>query len=161
MDDETAESASEAEPRGGGSVTEWIDYHLEEFVHVVELAAAAIFALLFAIGVINLGSRIGEAIVSGRITNPGVVIRIIDTGLLLLIIVEVYKTVIAYIHQTETRRIVQLIIYTGIIAMVRKVIIFRTGDYATMQTALFAALSYTIIILGLGGLLLVEQAFKE
>lgn len=161
MDDETAESASEAGPKSGGNVTERIDYHLEEFVHVVELAAAAIFALLFAIGVIDLGLRIVETILSGRITNPRIVIGIIDTGLLLLIIVEVYKTVIAYIHQSETRRIVQLIIYTGIIAMVRKVIIFRTGDYATMQTALFAALSYTIIILGLGGLLLVEQAFKE
>lgn len=120
-----------------------------------------IFALLFAIGVMDLALRIGEAILSGRITDPRAVIRIIDTGLLLLIIVEVYQTVIAYVRRTETRGIVRLIIYTGIIAMVRKMIIFRTDDFATTQTALFAASAYTLILLGLGGLLLVERFFGD
>jgi hypothetical protein len=41
--------------------------------------------------------------------------------------------------------------------MVRKTIIFRTGEYATTQDALFAAVAYTVLILGLVGLLLVER----
>lgn len=130
---------------------------MDEFVHVVELAAAAMFALLFAVGVVDLGLRIVEATASRRIANPIVVIGIIDTGLLLLIIAEVYRTVIAYTQRSETRHIVQLIIYTGIIAIVRKVIIFRIGSYGTTQKALFAAVAYTVIGLGLGGLLLVER----
>jgi uncharacterized membrane protein (DUF373 family) len=127
------------------------------FIHAAELVAAAVFALLFAIGVVDLIIQIVGAVQSGRITDPLVVIGFIDTGLLLLIIVEVYETVIAYTEESETRRIVRLVIYTGVIAMVRKTIIFRTGEYATTQDALLAAVAYTTLILGLVGLLLVER----
>jgi uncharacterized membrane protein (DUF373 family) len=131
------------------------------FVHGVELAAASVFALLFAIGVADLALQIFEAIRSGEITDPLVVIGFIDTGLLLLIIVEVYQTVVAYTRENDTRRIVRLVIYTGVIAMVRKAIIFRTGEYATTTDALFAAVAYTVIILGLVALLFVERTGDE
>lgn len=45
--------------------------------------------------------------------------------------------------------------------MVRKAIIFRTGEYATPQDALFAAVSYRIIIFGLVGLLFAEHMYGE
>jgi hypothetical protein len=44
-----------------------------------------------------------------------------------------------------------------VIAMVRKAIIFRTGEYATEQAALFAAGAYTLLILGLAVLLVIER----
>lgn len=128
------------------------------FVSAVELAAAALFALLFGIGVVDLALQIAETVPTGEITDPLVVIGFIETGLLLLIIVEVYETVVAYIEQSDTRRIVRLVIYTGVIAMVRKVIIFRTTEYSTTQDALFAALSYTLVVLGLVALLFVERS---
>jgi uncharacterized membrane protein (DUF373 family) len=131
------------------------------FIHAVELVAAAVFALLFAIGVVDLMIQIVDAAQRGRITDPLVVIGFIDTGLLLLIIVEVYETVIAYTEESETRRIVRLVIYTGVIALVRKAIIFRTGEYATAQDALFAAVAYTVLMLGLVALLLVERGQGE
>lgn len=131
------------------------------FVHIVELAAAALFAFLFAVGVGDLAFQIIQAIRSGDITDPLVVIGFIDTGLLLLIIVEVYQTVVAYTQESDTRKIVRLVIYTGVIAMVRKVIIFRTGEYASTQDAALVALSYTVIIIGLIGLLLVERVYGE
>jgi uncharacterized membrane protein (DUF373 family) len=111
------------------------------FVSAVELAAAALFALLFGIGVVDLALQIAETVPT-----------------LLLIIVEVYETVVAYIEQSETRRIVRLVIYTGVIAMVRKVIIYRTGEYETAEAALFAAVSYTIVLFGLVALLYVERS---
>lgn len=133
----------------------------DRFIQVVELAAAAVFAVLFAIGVVDLVIRIWAATIDGSITDPEIVIGFIDTGLLLLVIVEVYQTVIAYTQESETRSIVRLIIYTGIIAMVRKAIIFRTSAYSSTEAALFAAVAYTIILLGLGGLLLVENTFDR
>jgi uncharacterized membrane protein (DUF373 family) len=132
---------------------------MSRFVHGVELAAATVFAILFAIGVIDLILQILGAVRSGSITDPLVVIGFIDTGLLLLIIVEVYQTVLAYVEQNDTRRIVQLVIYTGVIAMVRKVIIFRTGEYATVEDALLAAGAYGIIIFALVSLLFAERVF--
>jgi uncharacterized membrane protein (DUF373 family) len=76
-----------------------------------------------------------------------------------LIIVEVYQTVLAYVEENKTRQIVQLVIYTGVIAMVRKAIIFRTGEYATTMDALLAAGSYGIIIFALVALLLAERTY--
>lgn len=129
----------------------------EQFVTYVELVAAAVFALLFAIGVVDLILQIWQAVLTGSITDPLVVIGFIDTGLLLLIIVEVYQTVIAYTTKSGTGEIVRLVIYTGVIAMVRKAIVFRTDEYATTFDAFLAAVAYTVLLLGLGVLLVVER----
>lgn len=125
----------------------------ERFVHHVEVVAAAVFAGLFAIGVIDLILAIGMATRTGEITDPHVVIGFIDTGLLLLIIIEIYQTVIAYIEESDTRRIVRLVIYTGVIAMVRKIITFRTEEYADTESALFAAAAYALVVFALVALL--------
>ena len=166
MDDSpTADSSIDSRPTDeadGSSVPRSRSDRVSEatgrFVHGVELAAAALFALLFGIGVVDLALQIVESVPTGEITDPNVVIGFIETGLLLLIIVEVYQTVVAYIEQSNTRRIVRLVIYTGVIAMVRKVIIFRTTEYSTTQDALFAAVAYGIVILGLVALLYVERS---
>ncbi|RRJ29579.1 phosphate-starvation-inducible PsiE family protein [Halocatena pleomorpha] len=133
----------------------------EQFVHITEVAAAIVFATLFAIGVFDLARQIIQATLTGRIAKPLVVIGFLDIGLLLLVIIEVYQTVIAYMKGSETREIVRLVIYAGVIAMVRKSIIFRTGAYATTQNALFAAAAYTVIILGLVGLLHAERVTEQ
>jgi len=129
----------------------------ESLIRYVEVVAALVLVLLFAIGVFDLGLQILGSVIRGTITDPLVVVGFIDTALLLFIIVEVYQTVIAYAQETATKRIVRLVIYTGVIAMVRKAIIFRTGEYSSEQAALLAAGSYTLIMFGLVGLLVVER----
>ncbi len=156
--DETAETAETAPSE---TFVERVSGLTDRFVHGVEIAAATVFAILFAIGVADLGLQIVGAVRSGAITDPLVVIGFIDTGLLLLIIVEVYQTVLAYVRESDTRRIVRLVIYTGVIAMVRKAIIFRTGEYDTTLDALMAAGSYTLIILGLVALLFAERVYGD
>lgn len=131
--------------------------HLDSLIRVVELFAAFVFAVLFAIGVVDLSLQIIAATRSGSITDPLIVVGFIDTGLLLLIVVEVYQTVIAYTRDLETRAIVQLVLYTGIIAMVRKIIIFRTSEYPTTMDALFAAMAYFLIIAALAVFLYAER----
>ncbi|WEL20848.1 phosphate-starvation-inducible PsiE family protein [Halorhabdus sp. BNX81] len=162
MSGDTASSAKQQSSDGGERSKPLADRYthaMGRFVHGIELAAATVFAVLFAIGVADLTLQIFGAVASGSITDPLVVIGFIDTGLLLLIIVEVYQTVLAYVEENDIRRIVQLVIYTGVIAMVRKVILFRTGEYATIPDALFAAGSYAIIIFALVGLLVAEGIY--
>jgi uncharacterized membrane protein (DUF373 family) len=155
-----AEAAVPADKSPSPFVDRYADA-MDTFVHGVEMAAATVFAILFAVGVIDLSLQIIDSVRSGAITDPLVVIGFIDTGLLLLIIVEVYQTVLAYVQENDTQRIVRLVIYTGVIAMVRKAIIFRTGEYDSEIQALTAASSYTIILLGLIGLLFVEQVYGD
>jgi len=160
MDDE------QSDPVGGpvtedGSLDTRVLAISETLITYVEVVAALVLVVLFAIGVFDLGLQIFRSALNGDITDPLVVVSFIDTALLLFIIVEVYQTVVAYTQESETRRIVRLVIYTGVIAMVRKAIIFRTGEYADEQAALLAAGSYTLIILGLAALLIVERRTRE
>ena len=118
------------------------------------------FALLFAFSVVDLAFRIVLAVRSGPVADPTVVVGFIDTGLLLLIIVEVHRTVLASLRESETRRIVRLIIYTGVIATARKAIIFRISEYDCESSA-FRAASDPVIMLALVALvapLFAEQA---
>ena len=157
-DAETTDADDPPEPSVGPEISvDAASGVLDRFISVVELAAAALFAVLFAVGVFDLGLTILEATRSGQITDPIVVVGFIDVGLLLLIIVEVYQTVVAYIREDDTRRIVRLVIYTGVIALVRKAIIFRVDEYATVTEALLAAGAYTGLILGLVALLYVDR----
>jgi len=160
MDEEETEPVGGSLP-SGGPVDQRILALSEELIRYVEVIAALVIVLLFAIGVFDLGLQIFMSALTGRITDPLVVVGFIDTALLLFIIVEVYQTVVAYTQESETRRIVRLVIYTGVIAMVRKAIIFRTGEYANEQAALMAAGSYTLIIVGLAVLLVVERRTHE
>ena len=161
-DDTPPSAENSSNSAGQDSPKSWAERYtfvVGQFVHGTELAAATVFAALFAVGVIDLVLQIVEAARSGGITDPLVVISFIDTGLLLLIIVEVYQTVLAYVEENETRRIVQLVIYTGVIAMVRKAIIFRTGEYGSLEEAMLAAGSYAVIILSLVALLFAERSY--
>ena len=144
-----------------GTIDEQVLARSEDLMRYVEVVAAVVLVILFAIGVFDLGLQIFRTALGGSITDPLVVVGFIDTALLLFIIVEVYQTVVAYTQESQTRRIVRLVIYTGVIAMVRKAIIFRTGEYASEQAALLAAASYTLIILGLAALLVVERRTRE
>ncbi|WP_436902985.1 phosphate-starvation-inducible PsiE family protein [Halovenus halobia] len=170
MGDSEQSSAEEAETVDAGTpgringgleqvISEKYTALVNAFVRGTELAAATVFAILFAIGVIDLTLQIIDAVQNGTITDPLVVIGFIDTGLLLLIIVEVYQTVLAYVEESDTRRIVRLVIYTGVIAMVRKAIIFRTGEYATLEDAMLAASAYAVIIFALVALLFAERVY--
>jgi len=156
-----SDDGDELESRAVSNASSRFAAMTNRFVHAVELVAAAVFAALFAIGVVDLVIQIVQSTRAGRITDPLVVIGFIDTGLLLLIIVEVYETVIAYTEESDTRRIVRLVIYTGVIAMVRKAIIFRVSEYGSPQNALFASVAYTVLILGLVALLMVERRYGD
>lgn len=131
----------------------------ESIIRAIEVVAAYVLVGLFAVGVFDLGLQIAEQALTGRIFQPEVVVGFIDTALLLFIIVEVYQTVVAYTRVDSTRRIVRLVVYTGIIAIVRKVIIFRTELFDDKLQALLTAGSYTLILLSLSVLLLVERRY--
>ncbi|MFB6150807.1 MAG: phosphate-starvation-inducible PsiE family protein [Haloarculaceae archaeon] len=116
----------------------------ELLMDVLELATAFIMIILFAIGVYDLGLKLYQMVASGSHTDPDNVIHLIDTALLLLIVVEIYRTVIAYV---EDKNILPIVMNVGVVAMARKIISFRTTKYATKNDALLSALSYGLLML--------------
>ncbi|ERH13358.1 MAG: putative membrane protein [halophilic archaeon J07HB67] len=162
MAEETTEVVGEAEnPQGEGGerfpdmgrVVDASDF----LMHVVETGGAVVFALLFGIGLIDLVVLIVESVRTGAISDPAVVVTFVDRGLLLFIIAEVYQTVVAYVRGQSPRRILRLVIFTGLIAIIRKVIVFRTEVYGSKIEALTVAGTYALLLLGLGAVMLIDQ----
>ena len=115
----------------------------EAAIQWLELGAAYFLVVLLAIGVFDLGLSLYALIQSGRFTDPNAVIELIDTVLLLLIIGEVYETVIAVIRKEN---VLPVVVNAAFIAVARKVISFRNDEYASATDAFVAASSYAILL---------------
>lgn len=115
----------------------------ENVMKWLELGAAYFLVALFAIGVFDLGLSLFDLLVSGRFTDPNAVIDLIDTVLVLLIIVEVFQTVIAFSRDEPVTRIV---ITAALIAIARKVISFRPEEFGSTEEALLSAVTFSILL---------------
>jgi len=156
--EESAGDESETRDRPPDRVDRIVEVS-EQLMQAIELIAGFVLVVLFAIGVFDLGLQIVSEIRSGDISDPLVVIGFIDTALLLFIIVEVYQTVIAYARSDDTPRILRLVIFTGVIALVRKAIVFRSGEFETKVDALLVATAYALLTLTLAALLFVSYRY--
>lgn len=110
------------------------------------LATAYFTLLLFLIGVFDLLLGLWDLIASGEFTNPLAVVRLLDTVLLLLIIVEVHRTLIAY---ARNEPVVRIVIGAAIIAIAREIISFRIDEFETATDGLIAAGGFGILLIGL------------
>ena len=108
------------------------------------LGAAYFLLILFVIGLFDMLLSLYELLLSGRFTDPVAVVDLLDTVLLLLIIVEVHRTLIAYARKEPVLRIV---VSAAIIAVSREVISFRVAEYTTGDEALSVALAFAVLIL--------------
>jgi uncharacterized membrane protein (DUF373 family) len=115
----------------------------ERIMRWLEMGAAYFLVALFAIGVFDLGLSLYELLISGRFTDPDAVIDLIDTVLLLLIIVEVFQTVIAF---SRNEPVIRIVINAALIAIARKVISYRPGEYQSIEEAFVAAGSFTLLL---------------
>ena len=110
------------------------------------LTTAYFTLILFLIGVFDLLLGLWDLIISGRFTDPLAVIELLDTVLLLLILVEVHRTLIAY---ARSEPVVRTVVGAAIIAIAREIISFRIDDFTTVSDALTAAGGFGILLVGL------------
>jgi uncharacterized membrane protein (DUF373 family) len=118
---------SEEEPRA----EERFAARAEDVMRWLELGAAYFLVVLFAVGVFDLGLSLVELFTSGRFVDPDAVIDLIDTVLVLLIIVEVFQTVIAF---SRDEPVIRIVINAALIAIARKVISFRFSEFDNVYT---------------------------
>lgn len=116
----------------------------------IQLVAAFIVVILFAVGVVDLAIAIFQSYQSGRITEVTTVIEFIEFVLLLFILVEAYRTIIAYAESKQAGYILTLVIYAGVIAVIRKIIVHRPTEYANIIDAMFVSIGYAVLLISLG-----------
>mgnify|MGYP002761849083 CR=1 FL=1 len=125
----------------------------------IESVAALIVVALFGIGVIDLGLLIFERFQSGEIREVSTVIELIEFLLLLFIIVEVYRTIAAYAQDRQPKYVLTLVLYTGVIAVVRRILVFKPEDFASSTDVLFNSMGFAILLLSLGVMIFIVDQY--
>ena len=110
------------------------------------LGAAYFLLLLFLIGVFDLFLSLYQLLLTGNFTDPNEVVGLLDSVLLLLIIVEVHRTLLAY---AKGEPVLRIVVSAAIIAIARRAISFRLEDYDTGQETVLAAIAIAVLVLAL------------
>jgi uncharacterized membrane protein (DUF373 family) len=110
------------------------------------LGAAYFLLILFLIGVFDLFLSLYQLLVDGNFTDPNEVVGLLDSVLLLLIIVEVHRTLLAY---AKGEPVLRIVVSAAIIAIARRAISFRLEDYGSGQETVLAAIAIAVLILAL------------
>ncbi|WP_280585290.1 phosphate-starvation-inducible PsiE family protein [Halorubrum sp. Boch-26] len=110
------------------------------------LGAAYFLLLLFLIGVFDLFLSLYQLLVAGNFTDPNEVVGLLDSVLLLLVIVEVHRTLLAY---AKGEPVLRIVVSASIIAVARRAISFRLEDYDTGQETVLAAIAIAVLVLAL------------
>lgn len=110
------------------------------------LIAAYFLLFLFLIGVFDVLLGLYELLSSGEFTDPAAVVELLNTILLLLIIVEVHRTLLAYVRKEP---VIRIVIGAAIIAIAREIISFRVGSFETAAAALTAAGAFALLLVAL------------
>jgi uncharacterized membrane protein (DUF373 family) len=128
------------------AVTEW----LEKIVTTLQTGIALFLVVVLVIGVINLVATFVQAALSVQLLGyknaTGLIATTIDIVLYLFIVIELYRTIIAYV---AAESVVKAVIHAGIIAVVRQIIIFKPGDFPNTEDALITAAIQLLLLLGL------------
>ncbi len=140
---ETTTEVGDRDGRVQRVVTRLVD--ASEFaMEVLELLTGVVLVFLFAIGLYDLGLNILESIRSGEVFEIPQVVDFLQTVLLLLIIVEVFRTVVAFAREDT---IVRIIIDASLVAIARKVIGFNSSDYGSPEGVFINAAAIAVLLL--------------
>ena len=124
--------------------------YLDASVTALQTIIALFLVVVLVIGVVNLVSSFVQAALSLELLGYRNAITLISTTidivLYLFIVIELYRTIIAYV---EAESVVRAVVHAGLIAVVRQIITFKPGNASSTQDALLTAGVYVLLLLGL------------
>ena len=123
---------------------------LEAAVTALQTGIALFLVVVLLLGVVNLVATFVQAALAvellGHKNAISLISTTIDLVLYLFIVVELYRTVIAYV---EAESVVRAVVHAGLIAVVRQIITFKPGDLESGEAALMTAGTYVLLLVGL------------
>lgn len=108
----------------------------------IEGAVAGLLTVLAALGVVDVVIKMLEVSRADGFMTPEGIIRTIDTVLIVFIVIELIRIAIAYMHH---RNVVGTVLEAGLVAVVRKLVIFESGEMVLQK-----AIAYALLIVAVG-----------
>lgn len=115
---------------------------LNRGVVIIEGAVAALLLVLAILGVIDILITMFEVASADGFITPEGITRTIDTVLVVFIVIELIRIAVAYMRH---KNVIGTVLEAGLVAVVRKIVIFEGGS-----NALSDALALSALILAVG-----------
>lgn len=135
---------------------------LERSVAFLQTLIAGFLVVLLAVGVIDLGLIVGRFFLARDVTNPDATLTLIrsavDVVLYLFVVVELYKTIVAYV---EEQSVVVAVMHAGLIAVVRQIITFKPDEYVPSKAIIIAGVYALLLVALLVGFYVVHGRIEE
>lgn len=118
---------------------------LDRAVHFVEFVVAGLLVVIAALGAVDLIVELVAAVSEKGYLTPQSVLRVLDSVLVVFVVIELFSIALAYL---EKRNIIATVMEAGLVAVVRKLVVFETGSDASY--VLLKSISLGILILAIG-----------
>lgn len=115
---------------------------LQKIVHLVEISVATLLVVLAMLGLIGIvASMIAAFRIDGNMTADNIA-QVLDAVLVVFIVLELFSIALAYLQH---RNVISTVMEAGLVAVVRKLVVYETGT-----DALPKALALAVLILSVG-----------
>lgn len=115
----------------------------DRLVVYIEGAVVALLALLAVLGVVDIVIKMLEVTRADGFMSPEGITRTIDTVLVVFVVIELIRIALAYMNHQD---VVGTVLEAGLVAVVRKLVIFESGDNVLPKAA---ALGILILAVGI------------
>ncbi|MDO9557036.1 MAG: phosphate-starvation-inducible PsiE family protein [Coriobacteriia bacterium] len=135
---------------------------LSRIMHVAVDALEKIIALLLvviaALGAVDLVVEMYSAVAETGYLTPDSILRVLDSVLVVFIVIELFNIALAYMKR---KNVIATVMEAGLVAVVRKLVIFETNADATSVLMKASALALLIVAIGLTWFLLRRSGICE
>ena len=128
---------------------------LNRIVLYIEGAVTALLVVLAALGVVDIVIKMLSVVRADGFMTPEGITRTIDTVLVVFIVIELIRIAVSYMRHDN---VIGTVLEAGLVAMVRKLVIFETGDKMLEKAA---ALGILILAVGVTWYLLRRAGLCE
>lgn len=116
---------------------------LDRVVLYVEGAVTALLAVLAALGVIDIVIKMFEVTRADGFMSPEGITRTIDTVLVVFVVIELIRIALAYMNHED---VVGTVLEAGLVAVVRKLVIFESSADMLPKAISLAALILAVAV---------------
>lgn len=119
---------------------------LYQIMTFVELAIAILLVVFVLLGAVYLIILLINQLKTNLFLTPKEIHLLLDVTLTLFIVIELFRTVLAYI---ASKKILKIVFEAAFVAVARKIVLFDLKDYPTAISGLLAALAIGFILISL------------
>ncbi|GAB4285388.1 MAG: hypothetical protein Kow0067_08140 [Coriobacteriia bacterium] len=103
----------------------------------IEGVVAGLLVILAALGVVDIVIKMYEVTLAEGFMTPEGITRTIDTVLVVFIVIELIRIAVAYMQH---KNVVGTVLEAGLVAVVRKLVIFESGEQVLEKAGALAML---------------------